>query len=244
MKRIWKEPSVCILAYTQLSSDGNKDFSSWVASQEIGSLDEIPEVAGRVCYDSFGKGRKTNKEYLGNIIQKEHFSVLEHSVITVGIQGISRACSHELVRHRHFSFSQRSQRYCREVAFVAHPNLSPEQVDWLAMEASHRIIPAYERLQADLPDTKGGQEVARMLLPNYTETKMVVTGNLRTWREFFLKRGTIHADAEIRRLAVAILKLIKPYAPNALQDLEVQDGATIGVVRPQAVDGDGVDSCT
>lgn len=186
--------------------------------------DALAEFAGRVCYDSFGKGRKTNQEYLANILDKQHYSVVEHGSVTFFLEGISRACSHEIVRHRHLSFSQRSQRYCTEIDFVLHPGLSAEQSAYMQAEAL-RTKHVYESLLKDNPGAKAAKEAARMILPNMVETKMVVTGNLRAWREFVIKRGSLAADAEIRGLACVILHKLKEIAPNTFQDLEVADGA-------------------
>src|SRR5574341_303930 len=85
----------------------------------------LVEMCGRVCYMSYGKGRKTNREFCSHIIESGHHSVLEHANWTLLITGISRSCSHELVRHRHFSFSHLSQRYVAHTQFVQPPNLPP-----------------------------------------------------------------------------------------------------------------------
>ncbi len=75
----------------------------------------LNEIAGRTCYMSFGKGRKSNQEYLENILSSKHGSVLEHAVWNLLITGVSRALTHELVRHRAgFGYSQLSQRYVDE----------------------------------------------------------------------------------------------------------------------------------
>ena len=78
-------------------------------------VNDLNEVAGRTCYMSFGKGRKSNEEYLENILSSKHGSVLEHAVWNLLITGVSRALTHELVRHRAgFGYSQLSQRYVDE----------------------------------------------------------------------------------------------------------------------------------
>ena len=191
------------------------NFETWKATETSNSLHELSEIAGRVCYDSFNKGRKTNKEYLDNIINHKHFSVLEHANVTFGIQGISRACSHELVRHRHFSFSQRSQRYCTELEFVEHPSLSAEERATLELDCMALKL----RYEDQMRNTdKKDRERLRMELPNCVETKMVVTGNLRAWREFLDKRLKPEADAEIRQLAYLILAELQELAPHVFAD--------------------------
>lgn len=211
----WNEPQITILASTSLDASPNPIFAQWTTndSGEQAAVDILPEVGGRVCYDSFGKGRKSNKEYLGNIIDHGHLSVIEHSSVTFGLRGISRACSHEIVRHRHLSFSQRSQRYCTEISFVMHPALPPEQAVYFRA-AMVRVKHDYEMLLG-----QGSKEAARMILPNATATEMVITGNMRAWREFVQKRAILAADPEIRQVAFRIGKALKELAPNTFQDM-------------------------
>src|SRR6266576_6226664 len=107
----------------------------WVAKDgPITDAERLAEYSGRLCYLSFDNpaGRST-PEYITNILKQAHFSVIEHANITLLIQGISRSCSHELVRHRHCSFSQLSQRYCDEsrAAFIVPPALiGTDLVEW------------------------------------------------------------------------------------------------------------------
>src|SRR5215471_2311208 len=82
---------------------------TWQTDTEVGA-EKLAEMAGRVCYMSYGKGRKTNKEFIGHIIEVGHGSVLEHGVWSFLVTGVSRSFTHELIRHRHFSYSQLSQR--------------------------------------------------------------------------------------------------------------------------------------
>jgi len=86
---------------------------TWQTDSEVGA-EKLAEIAGRVCYMSYGKGRKTNKEFIGHIIEVGHGSVLEHGVWSFLVTGVSRSFTHELIRHRHFSYSQLSQRYVDE----------------------------------------------------------------------------------------------------------------------------------
>ena len=85
----------------------------WSTDTAVGA-ERLAEMAGRVCYLSYGKGRKTNREFLGHIVEVGHGSVLEHGVWSFLITGVSRSFTHELIRHRHFSYSQLSQRYVDE----------------------------------------------------------------------------------------------------------------------------------
>ena len=210
----------------------------------------VAEFAGRLCYLSFGEdaglegghrtiqGRTTNESYLANILQVKHGSVLEHAVWTVLIEGVSRALTHELVRHRAgFGFSQLSQRYVDEsnIAFVLPPEIqegSRAYEVWLgACEAS---LEAYRQLLSELVEAIGtegsatsrkkrARQAARSVLPNAAETKIVVTGNARAWRHFIEMRGSGGADVEIRRLSVETLRVLREEAPHIFGDLHIAD---------------------
>ena len=203
----------------------------------------LAEVAGRTCYMSFGKGRKTNLEYLQNIISSKHGSVLEHAVWNVLITGVSRSLTHELVRHRAgFGYSQLSQRYVDESSarYVVPPLFQENDAlrkKWA--ETIDTLRRAYKEL-ADLsaefvgekyPDMskrdrrKLARQAARSVLPNACETKIFVTGNSRSWRHFLELRGNPHADTEIRLLAVEIFKVLKKDSPNIFHDLELEQEA-------------------
>lgn len=210
----------------------------------VTSRDALGEFAGRACYQSFDRPNpKTakNSDYLANIIKQQHESVLEHSSATFYITGVSRSLTHELVRHRHLSFSQQSQRYVdeSEAAFVEPPLFAElERTNSLDTSEGTAVLDAMNRIgraaeecreayaqfveaaQAVGVKRKQAREAARAILPNGTETRIVVTGNLRAWRDFLRKRHTPHADAEIRALACRILGELKSLAPNSFQDFE------------------------
>jgi thymidylate synthase (FAD) len=199
----------------------------------------LNELAGRTCYMSFGKGRKSNQEYLENILSSKHGSVLEHAVWNFLITGVSRALTHELVRHRAgFAYSQLSQRYVDEsdARYVVPPlyQESPE----LRAKWEHTIEllrAAYEELaemtvryvQEKHPEMaprdrrKWARQAARSILPNACETKIFVTGNSRAWRHFLEQRGSPHADTEIRLLAVEIGRVLKRESPHLFHDVEI-----------------------
>ncbi len=203
----------------------------------------LAEVAGRTCYMSFGKGRKTNLEYLQNILSSKHGSVLEHAVWNLLITGVSRSLTHELVRHRAgFGYSQLSQRYVDESSarYVVPPLYQENEAlrkKWA--ETIDAVRQAYKEL-ADMsteyvrekyPDMSGrdrrklARQAARSVLPNACETKIFVTGNSRSWRHFLELRGNPHADTEIRLLAVEIFKVLKKESPNIFHDLELEQEA-------------------
>jgi thymidylate synthase (FAD) len=201
----------------------------------------LNEVAGRTCYMSFGKGRKSSREYLENILSSKHGSVLEHAVWNLLITGVSRALTHELVRHRAgFSYSQLSQRYVdeSEARYVVPPLYQENgalRARW--QQTIECVRKAYvelanataEHVQQQHPEMaprdrrKWARQAARSILPNACETKIFVTGNSRAWRHFLELRGSPHADTEIRLLAVEVCKVLKQESPNLFQDIELVD---------------------
>src|SRR6516162_7283128 len=201
----------------------------------------LTEVAGRTCYMSFGKGRKSNQEYLENILSSKHGSVLEHAVWSLLFTGVSRSLTHELVRHRAgFGYSQLSQRYVDEGdARYVVPPLYQESDDlrqkWqhtidlvrkayveLAEATTHHVQQKHPEI-APRDRRKWARQAARSILPNACETKIFVTGNSRAWRHFLELRGSIHADTEIRLLAVEICRVFKKESPNIFHDIELVD---------------------
>lgn len=198
----------------------------------------LVEFAGRACYQSWSKPNPrtaTNAAYIRHIIDVGHFSVLEHASVSFYITGISRSCTHELIRHRHFSYSQLSQRFVPEhdALVVAPPGIEddPELTEILteAADASRaaytRLLERLEAKFADQPNAvlrrKQARQAARAVLPNATETRIVVTGNYRAWRHFIAMRASEHADVEIRRLAIECLRQLAAVAPQVFSDFEI-----------------------
>jgi len=249
---IFREPKVTLLARQQYvgASHVNWNSDTDVAGQAVA------EFAGRLCYLSFGPdaglegghklipGRTTNSDYLANILRTRHGSVLEHATWTFLIEGVSRALTHELVRHRHLSYSQLSQRYVdeSEVAFVLPPEVPAEGPAYdLFVRSCERSLEDYRALLAlteeqvkDEPSAtlrrKRARQTARSLLPNAAETKIVVTGNARAWRHFIELRGSASAEAEIRKLAVILLYALVEEAPNMFGDYTVETVNGVEVV--------------
>ncbi|MGV0792602.1 FAD-dependent thymidylate synthase [Mycolicibacterium sp. XJ1819] len=202
----------------------------------------LVEFAGRACYQSWSKPNPrtaTNAAYIRHIIDVGHYSVLEHASVSFYITGISRSCTHELVRHRHFSYSQLSQRFVPEhdSQVVAPPTIEddPElrEIFTAAADASRAAYTELlERLEAKLLGDQPGdgravlrrkqaRQAARAVLPNATETRIVVTGNYRAWRHFIAVRASEHADVEMRRLAVECLRRLVDIAPQVFADFEI-----------------------
>jgi thymidylate synthase (FAD) len=212
------------------------DDVPWSTDADGGAA--LVEFAGRACYQSWSRPNPrtaANADYLKHIIDVGHFSVLEHASVSFYITGISRSCTHELIRHRHFSYSQLSQRYVPADAaeVVLPPGLEhdPElqELFLAAADASRaayiELLTALEAKLADVPNAtlrrKQARQAARAVLPNATETRIVVTGNFRAWRHFIAMRASEHADVEIRRLAIACLRELVEVAPAVFADFEI-----------------------
>lgn len=194
--------------------------------------DRLAHFAGRSCYQSWhmpNPDTSTDMGYLNNIINQGHFSVLEHSSATFYVEGVSRNMTHELIRHRHLSFSELSQRYINmeDAYIIVPPAVDDLDNDWseavgLLGRTMSEATDRYNRLVKffSKKDVKGkkAREAARALLPGGTETKIVVTGNHRAWRDMLHKRYSVHADAEIRMFATEILKELRKIAPGTYQD--------------------------
>src|SRR3954471_7435700 len=216
----------------------------------------LAEFAGRACYQSWSKpnpATATNAGYLAHILEVGHLSVLEHGTVTFYFTGVSRSFTHELIRHRHFSYSQLSQRYVPERnaamvepdAIAEDPELHKKFVE--ATEASVRayteLLEGLEQRFADVPNAtlrrKQARQAARAVLPNATETRIVVTGNYRAWRHFIAMRASEHADVEIRELAIACLRELQKVAGHVFDDFRISalaDGTEVAA-SPYVTEG-------
>jgi thymidylate synthase (FAD) len=216
--------------------------------------ERLAEYAGRICYMSQANpAKRSTAEYLENIKKQGHGSVLEHATYVLLIEGISRSCSHELVRHRAgFGYSQLSQRYVDEsqAAFVVPPAILGDerlerewQTQVTAAQAAYvtavdALMKKYEAVADKVHRRKMAREAARSVLPNATETKIVVSANVRAWRTMLELRCGEGAEQEIRRMAVAVLRLFQQEAPGFFSDYEVyraDDGTECARVRHHKV---------
>jgi len=251
--KVIREPSVYLVGRQTVDEPTLDRFLadhgvSWQTDTEV-AAEHLAEVAGRLCYMSFARPRPGgNAAYLAHILEVGHGSVLEHAVWNFVFTGCSRSLTHELVRHRHFGFSQLSQRYVDEsVAEYVEPDCiaaDPElHALWLdAVAQSHR---AYVKLTEKLLDKfqeepdrtlrrKLARQAARSVLPNATETKIFVSGNARALRHFIEMRASRHAEVEIRKLAVKVLQILQQEAPHVFGDYQLiplPDG-TLEAVTP------------
>ena len=168
-------------------------------------------TAARLCYAPVGAAELMGtmpperiESVLTTIMSSGHFSTLEHASYTFAVDGVSRALTHQLVRHRIASFNQQSQRYVKFTGDVAV--VKPESIQ-AAVDAYHAL------LEAGVP-----AEDARYLLPNAAESKIVITMNVRELLHFFSLRCCNRAQWEIRDMAHRMLELARPTAPFIFAD--------------------------
>lgn len=208
---------------------------AWVQDPAATDAEALVEFAGRACYETFDKPNPhtaSNEAYLRHILEVGHGALLEHATATLYVRGLSRAAGNELLRHRHLSFSQLSQRFVpagESDVVVPGAIAGDEDLERMFLSAVDETRFVYEELLQALESNleaepnallrkKKARQAARAILPNATETRFVVTGNYRAWREFIAARASEHADTEIRELAVACLEILKKQAPALFDD--------------------------
>jgi len=195
---------------TLLNSTPDPQRTVMVAARLCYSDSTIAELAEKV-------GGTSPEKFLGKILKLGHTSVLEHASFTFGVDGISRACSHQLVRHRVASYSQQSQRYVK----ATRPEYTvPETIssDPARLERFERMVGEIYSLYGELVDEGVPAEDARYLLPNAAQTKIVITMNARELLHFFRLRCCERAQWEIRDMATRMLELAKREAPFIFAD--------------------------
>jgi thymidylate synthase (FAD) len=188
-------------------------FTNYVGGE--GGSEALLERAGRSCYRSEPKGEPGR--FLQARIREGHASIIEHASVTFEISGISRACSHQLVRHRIASYSQESQRYVDMSApeFVVPPSMV-ENAQAMAIWDGFmsQVADTYHRLR----ELGVRKEDARFVLPNAAATRIIVTMNFRSLRHFFSVRCEKAAQWEIRALALEMLHQVHSLAPAVFDD--------------------------
>lgn len=222
MSRI-AEPAVELVAYTAINPDV---IEQYMAIDEFASEAEtLIEFAGRGCYLSYHKPNPAtadNWDYIQRtVLDMGHGSIAEHANVTLRLTGVSRAFLAELTRHRHLSFSVLSQRFVdeSEARYVVPPAIVGDAEAQQVLEHSfNRSLEEYKTL-VDLLTEQGmkrkqAREAARAVLPNMTETMIVVTGNMRTWFEVLNRRTAPDADAEMQEVAWLMMAEIYPLIPT------------------------------
>jgi thymidylate synthase (FAD) len=234
---IFTEPRITVLSRPSFNEPAHLPVH-WLGESTDG--ERLSEFAGRLCYMSQkNPANRPTREYLENIKKQGHGSVLEHANYSLLLEGVSRSLTHELVRHRAgFAYSQLSQRYVdeSEAHFVMPPAIVgdakleaawKEQMDaaqksYVALVES--LMERYAWVGDKVHRRKMAREAARGVLPNSTETKIVVTGNARAWRTMLELRSSEGAELEIRRCAVEIIRILSGEAPGFFSDFEIYQG--------------------
>lgn len=237
------KPEVYIIAKTGWAFDTVPDFlrtrTGWEApdEDEASDAEALIEFAGRGCYESWEKPNELtakNADYIRHILEVGHFSVIEHGTLVYYLRGVSRSFTHELVRHRHLSYSQLSQRYvdpgagATDTKNVIPPGFADDpQIAEMFVAAAESARRQYEGIILALKDRRPGltrkeyRQAARAVLPNMTETRLVVSGNFRAFRHFFGMRCTEAADVEIRNVAIEMLRQAIRFEPNVFGDFKI-----------------------
>ncbi len=232
----YTEPVVTLIARPQFLEPAHLGVA-WLGEGTDG--EKLAEFAGRICYMSQrNPAGRTTGEYLENIKRQGHGSVLEHANYSLLVEGVSRSLTHELVRHRAgMAYSQLSQRYVdeSEASFVVPPAIVGEgalEEAWRAQVQAaqgsyvalvERLMERYGWVADKVHRRKMAREAARGVLPNSTETKIVVTANARAWRTMLELRAGEGAELEIRRLAVAVVRVLQAEAPAFFSDFEIYE---------------------
>ena len=223
------EPQVKLIAHTVIDPDAISELME--IQPESTDAETLVTFAGRSCYESWHRPtEKTRKDadYIERTIFVEnHGSILEHATATLHITGMSRACLLELERHRLLSFSVRSQRFVDEsganiVLPPAYRNAQPgtalhryaELLEGIAQDLDSHYEGLVAEAELDGHKRKQAREAARSILPNMTETKVIVTANLRAWLEVIERRTAPDADAEIQEVMGMAREALRPLAPT------------------------------
>lgn len=234
-------PKIELIASTQLTNTQ----TGGTVIEELMTLDpsatdgeSLVEFAGRGCYESWSKPNpKTahNPDYIRRTaFDMQHGSILEHSSVTLRFSGVSRAWLTEMERHRHLSWSVASQRYVDANTFgvIIPPAIRDYAKNKEAYIDSYSIeideaLNAYNEWVDELVNHGGlprkqAREAARSVLPNCTEVRGVVTGNLRAWSTILPLRAHPTADAEMQEVSRMIADALEPVAPTVVQHINEQ----------------------
>jgi thymidylate synthase (FAD) len=230
---ILRAPTIFVIARPQFSEPPHVPLQ-WVGDATDG--ERLAEFAGRLCTMSQqNAAERSTREYLENLTQQGQGGVLAHATYSLLMEGVSRALTHELMRiQAGFAFSELSLRYVDDVdaRFVMPPAIIGDaalETAWTAQivhahECYGSLVEAlmarYGWVNDKVSRRKLAREAARGVLPNSTESRLVVTGNARAWRSWLELDASETAEMEIRRLAVATLRLLQREAPAFFSDFE------------------------
>ena len=187
--------------------------------------EKLVAIAARLCYSPVGVedldvklDLEAAQKLVRFVIKSGHLSTIEHVYFTFGIEGISRVLSHQLVRHRMASFNQQSQRYVKfneNYEYIVPDSIRQNEK---MNEKYNSFVSDIHKFYEEMLDNGIEAEDARYILPNSSETKMIVTMNARELLHFFTVRCCNRAQTEIRDLAVSMLKNVKNAAPAVFEN--------------------------
>lgn len=215
-------PCVTLLASTKV----HEDFENMPRQAGQTDAEYLIEFAGRECYASQHRPRMETADYRDyierTVFERGHGSITEHTTATLYFTGVSRSFLAELSRHRHLSFSVRSQRFVDESnpLYILPPNVTWGSAEFNLLSDFQIIVEEYYDgvvLGLDEEDNlkrKQVREAARAVLPNMVETRMVVTGNMRAWMEVVERRTAPDADAEMQEVMKQARKQLAKVAPT------------------------------
>ncbi len=184
-----------------------------------GEPERAAALAARLCYSPVGVEELDEKlnereveDFVRKLVKLGHFSALEHVSFTFAVEGVSRVLTHQLVRHRIASYSQQSQRYVaeRDFEYITPPTIAANAE---ALKRFEALLEEVKGVYNELVDMGINKEDARYVLPNATETKIVITMNTRSLLNFFSLRCCRRAQWEIRKLADKMLAEVRKVAP-------------------------------
>ena len=200
--------------------------------KDYGEMIKEIEKIGRVCYKSESNISDGSAErFIANLLKRGHESVIEHEAVTVRVI-CDRGITHEIVRHRIASYSQESTRYCNyagdkfgneitviDIAGGFEYDLENEN-DLKKYEAWMRAMENAEKSYFEMLELGATPQEARSVLPNSLKTEIVMTMNLRAWRNFFRLRCDHHAHPQMREVANIALQVFKEKLPIFFSDFE------------------------
>jgi thymidylate synthase (FAD) len=243
---------ITVIAKSTLINEVKELFDAREDQLKGTDAEAITEIAGRICYDSFGSGR-SSLDYHSHIAMVGHGSVLEHATVTLLIQRVSRSLTHELVRHRvGTAISQRSTRYCDETdsPVIHHPLVVKalsnceardladfkEEIGYASFQnrklynSIYRLVNEYLiESGVDKPTAKKqARGAARQYLENGLDTELIWTVNMRSMLNIIRQRGSLAADAEIRSFAVELCRIGKQLAPAYFGAIEIKVDHALG----------------
>lgn len=237
---VFTQPKVDVISYSTLNLDENgvPVIAKYMKlDPDATDMENLVEFAGRACYESFHKPnpdtRKNSNYIVATVEDKNHYSIAEHGVVNFYLTGVSRSLTHELVRHRDFGYSQLSQRFVDEshTRFVLPPlywdksedEMDHEELSALADNLADSLIVYNKLVEAGVDsgaNRKQAREAARAVLPNCVETKIVVTGSVRSLYHMLERRMAPDADAEIQYVARLMYKEMTKLFPSLFPELD------------------------